>query len=200
MLAQERFLLLILMPAIFYTCGGKKSNTDQQDDTLIFRTSLSPAFDEKASITLTQNKSKSEMRVLLLQRAFSDKPVDTFYFKKFELTKAQFENFDRLVIKQSRVKQPKQWTGCCDGMPVEYQIIRGTDTNKLYFRSPDINNDSLGYKVTKSLIDQLIKIYSDSVLTDYFNDVESYMDESKHHIKRDQNRPINRLRQIEYSR
>jgi hypothetical protein len=105
-----------------------------------------------------------------------------------------------LVIQKTKIKQPHQWTGCCDGMPVQYLLIHGAETSALYFRSPDVNSDSSGYQLTKAAIDQLGVLYKDSVLADYLNDVEYYMDESKHHTNWKDNRPINRLRQIEYSR
>ena len=44
------------------------------------------------------------------------------------------------------------WTECCDGMLVTFQVICGTDTSKLYFRSRYINLDSSDYKITKGTI------------------------------------------------
>lgn len=140
------------------------------------------------------------LHFLLIDRELPGKPADTFYSKSIVLSREQFNSFDSLVIQKTKIKQPHQWAGCCDGMPVEYYLVQGADTSKLYFRSPDIKSGSAGYELTKAAVDNLRIFYMDSIITDYLNDVESYMDESKHHTKWNENRPINRLRKIEYSR
>jgi hypothetical protein len=194
---QKVFLILLVLISL---SACKQKETRNQNTALTFKMFLYPSFDEKAKIVLTKIDTGSVITFLLLTRFFPNKPTDTFYFKSISLTKEQFENFDSLVIQKVKMRQPKQWTGCCDGMPVEYFHIQGTDTTKLWFRSPDINSDSSGYQITKISIDYLAKLYKDSVITDYLQDIESYMDETKRHTKWDDNLPINRLRKIEYSR
>ena len=120
--------------------------------------------------------------------------------KKISLSKKQYDNFDSLVVQKTKINQPRQWTGCCDGMPVTFLLIQGADTSKLYFRSPQVRSDSSGYEITKTTIEQFDMLYSDSVITDYLHDIESNIDDSKRHTKMNENRPINRLRKTEHSR
>jgi hypothetical protein len=197
--SMQRTLVPLLVLFIVSACGLRQK-ISPSNNTLAFKVFFHPSFDEKAEIILTQIDTEQTIQFLIIDRRLPDKPTDTFYFKKISLTRAQFDNFDSLVIQKTKINQPRQWTGCCDGMPVTYQLIQGTDTSGLYFRSPDIKSDSSGYQITKSTINQLDILYKDSVITDYLHDIESYMDETKHHTKWNENRPINRLRKIEYSR
>jgi hypothetical protein len=171
-----------------------------RDDVLTFRLSLRPSFDETAEIVLSKIDTQQRIQFLIMDREWSDKPVDTFYFRTMSLPEDQFRNFDSSVIQKTKMRQPHQWTGCCDGMPVTFQVIRGTDTSKLYFRSPYINLDSSGYELTKGTINYLGKLFNDSIITDYLEDIETYMDESRQQTKWTRNRAIDRLRKIEYSR
>ena len=118
--------------------------------------------------------------------------------KSNPLSKAEFNRFDSMVIQKIKIKQPDQWKGCCDGMPVRFELIQGFDTSDLYFRNPRNASDSIGYKITKTAVDNLRQIYEDSVINDYLDDVDSYMDDSKEGIKFTDKRAINRLRKIEY--
>ena len=195
---RKHFWTLIVL-LILSACGQRQSKNTQHEIS-VFKIFLHPSVDEKAQIILTKNNTQQIVHFLILDREFANKPIDTFYQRTISLSKEQYNSFDSLVIKKAKVKQPHQWTGCCDGMPVEYFTITGTDTSKLYFRSPDIKSDSSGYVLTKLAVDKLRIIYNDSIITDYLNDIESYMDESKHHTDRKENRPINRLRKVEYSR
>lgn len=196
---MKRTFLTLLILLIISACRQRHASGNK-NDILTFKILLHPSFDEKAQIILTKIDTQQAIQFLLLNRSFNGKPTDTFYFKRISLSLVQFHSFDSLVIRKTKIKQPHQWTGCCDGMPVQYLLIHGTDTSSLWFRSPNIKSDSSGYQVTKTAIDQLRMLYKDSIITDYLNDVESYMDESIQHIKWIDLRPINRLRKIEYNR
>jgi hypothetical protein len=166
----------------------------------VFEVFLRPSFDERAEIILAKIDTQQTMQFLILSRESQDKSIDTFYLKKILLSKNQYDNFDYSIIQKTKIAQPLQWNGCCDGMPVTFLLIKGMDTSGLYFRSPRIKTDSSGYEITKATIDQLGKLYGDSIITDYLHDVESYMDDSKQHTNWNENRPINRLRKAKYSR
>ena len=196
---MQRTFLTLLILLILSACG-QRSAPISPNDSLTFKVFLRPGFDESAEIVIVKVDTQQTIQFLLIDREFPNKPIDTFYMKKISLSETQYENFDSLIIQKTKIKQTHQWTGCCDGMPVTFLLIQGVDTSGLYFRSPDIKSDSSGYAITKAAIGQLEIFYKDSVITDYLHDIESYMDNSKHHSKWNENRPINRLRKIEYSR
>lgn len=189
---KTAFVLFVLL-----ACGANQlKNTPNKG--LVFQIFLYPSFDEKAQIVLRKNDTQQIMDLLLLTRPIADKPVDNFYQKTITLSKEQFIGFDSQVIQKTKIRQPKQWTGCCDGMPVDFLLIEGGESTNLHFRSPDIKSDSSGYELTKATVDWLRLNYNDSIIADYLNDAESYMDDSKPHSQWKDARPINRLRKIKY--
>ena len=185
---------------ILSSCRQDKKSSFK-DHNVTFKVSLNPSFDEKAEVVLSKNDTGQNMIFLILYRQWEKKSADTFYFKEISISDKQYSNFDSSIIQKTKIAQPHQWTGCCDGMPVLYLLICNGDTSRLHFRSPEINKpDSSGYNITKATIDHLRVLYNDSVITDYLHDVESYMDGSKRHIRQEEHRAINRLRRVEYSR
>ena len=196
---QKTFHFLIVLLVLF-SCRQSQKPIDK-DRNVTFKILLSPSFDEKAEVILSKTDIEQKIRFLIMDRHIQNLPLDTFYLKTILLSKNQYTSFDSLIIQKTKMTQPRQWTGCCDGMPVSFTLIQDLDTSRLFFRSPDINKpDSSGYNITKATIDHLKGLYNDSVITDYLHDIESYMDQSKRHIQKGEHRAINRLREIEYSR
>jgi hypothetical protein len=161
---------------------------------------LNPSFDESGEIVLSKRDRVNEIRILLTEIERANRASDTFYYKKSYLQKDKFEKFESQVIHKIMIKQPHQHEGLRDGMSVNFMLIDNNDTTRLYFRNPDIHSDTLGYNVTKHAIDNFRLIFKDSIITDYLDDIESYMDKSKPGIHMSDNRAINKLRKIEYSR
>ncbi|OQP45300.1 hypothetical protein [Niastella populi] len=126
---RKTFLTLLIL-LILSACKQRHASGNKSD-SLTFKILLHPSFDEKAQIILTKDDTQQAIQFLLLNRQFSNKPPDTFYFKRILLSSTQFDTFDSLVIEKTRTKQPRQWTGCCDGMPVQYLLIHGTDSSSL---------------------------------------------------------------------
>ena len=196
---MNRIFLSLLLLLNLSSCK-QKSIPLSENRVISFKVFLRPSFEESAEISLTKTDTHQTMQFLIMDREFLDMPGDTFYLKQISLSKNQYHNFDSLVIKKTNINQPRQWTGCCDGMPVTFLQIQGVDTVKLAFRSPDIKSDSSGYELTKAAIEQFRLLYSDSVITDYLQDIESNMDDTKHHTEWNEDRPIIRLRKMKYSR
>jgi len=193
---QNLFLILIVSISLI-ACRQRHRREVKNGAVVVFNIALYPSFHETAEIFVSNGDSLSQIRYLLKSRQTAIKRPDTFYFKTIPLTVSQFERLDSTVIEKIKIKQPHQWTGCCDGMPVEFKLIQNHDTSRLYFRSPG-GSDTIGYKITKAAIDNLREIYKDSVIDDYLDDIESYMDASKEGVRFTDNRAINRLRKIEY--
>ena len=141
-----------------------------------------------------------KMNFLLRIRTNDDTPADTFYFYSQLLPKISRHMLGEEVIQKTLIPQPPQWSGCCDGMPVYYVHIKGIDTSVLYFRSPHQRSDSIGFRITKSTIEYLQHVVSDTVIADYLRDVESYIDDSRPRLKWNAESPINALRKTQYGR
>jgi len=201
---MQKISFTILGLLIFSACQQNPKNITTKDQE-IFKVFLNPSFDERAEIALSKTENDQNISFLISPRVMGrdiiigEKITDTFYHKSILLSKSQYTIFDSLVIQKTKIKQPHQWTGCCDGMPVTFLLIKGTDSSGLFFRSPAVDNpDSSGYRITKSAIDQFRVLFKDSLITDYFYDIESYMDNSKAH-KPDPKRKIDQLRMRKYN-
>jgi len=176
--SMQKIFLAISVLSIFSACGHDASTVFKKDN-LTFKSYLYPSFIKTAEITVTKNDGKNKIQFVIMNHEIINRPADTFYQKNFLLSLNQFEKLDSEVIEKIKIKQPHQWEGCCDGMPVRYLLINGNDTASLHFRSPDIRSDSSGYNITKSMIDNFRLIITDTVINDYLEDIESYMDNSK---------------------
>jgi hypothetical protein len=174
--------------------------SDRKKDNLSFTVLLNPSFHERATIELSKTDGKQQIQLLIKDRPRGGEKQDTFYYKTILLSKGEFDKFNANIIQKTKIKQPPQWEGCCDGMPVNFLLIQNNDTSRLYFRSPDIKRDTLEYRITKTTVDNLRSLTRDSIINDYLDDIEWYMDESKRPVQWKDNRAINKLRKIEYSR
>jgi hypothetical protein len=161
---------------------------------------ISPSFDESATITLLKADTTREIKFLILTRDLLNKPIDTFYHKRITLTKKQYEKFDSLVLQKMKMKQPPQNEGCCDGIYFRFKLINNEDTALLHFGNLIGPIDTISCKFISDALDNIESLYKDSVITDYINDIESYIDTTKIQLTWKENRPINRLRKIEFSR
>ena len=196
---MQKSACLLLVIAILASCGGGTEN-EKNLSAFAFRVILRPSFDESAEITVSKNKEKQEAVFLLMERDGNDRMTDTFYFKTINISNDLITQFKSEVIQKTVIPQPPQPQGVRDGMSVRYTLIENGDTSSLFFRNPNIARDTIGYKITKQVIENLRLIMADSIVSNYLSDVESYMDQTKDQIQFDENRPINKLRKIKYSR
>lgn len=79
-------------------------------------------------------------------------------------------------------------------------MAHNNDTLILHFGNLSINLDTTACKIIGLTLDNLALLYKDSIITDYFNDLKSYVYDSIKHIQYQDNRAINKMRKIEYSR
>ena len=143
---NERTLAAILEPlckdisnhSFFTTSACTRQQTDIKKDILNFTVHLRPTFDEKADINLYQIDGKSQIKFVIKDNE-RKKPQDTIYFKTILLSQNQIVKFDSDVIQMTKIKQPHQWQGCCDGMPVSFVIIHNNDTPDFILK-PDIRS------------------------------------------------------------
>ena len=178
----------------------QNSGTNHKNDTVSFQVSIHPAFDETANIILSKVDTLRQLKCVMFDGNRYDRPADTFYIKTILLSEEQFDKFDTAVIQKTKIKQTPQHEGCCDGINFQFAVTRNNDTSILHFGNLSISSDTIGCKIIMLTLDNLELLYRDSIITDYFNDVKSYIYDSVKPISRQDNRAINKLRKIEYSR
>lgn len=195
---QKAFFLLLFVFSLF-SCGHN-SGTNRTNETISFKVLINPSFDESATFILSKGDTLQQLKCVILDGNRNDRPADTFYSKTILLSNEQFNKFDSAVIQKTQIKQTPQNEGCCDGINFQFIVTHNNDTSMLHFGNLNIRSDTTACKIIGLTLDNLALLYKDSVISDYFNDINSYIYDSVKHIRYQDNRAINRLRKIEYSR
>jgi hypothetical protein len=129
-----------------------------------------------------------------------DRVSDTFYYKTIALSKNQFDSLNSFLIQKTFIRDSDKPKGIRDGIYVDFTMIHNSDTSHLTLDNPSMRIVSSGYQITKNAFDNFRQIFNDTIINDYLDNAESYIDNSKTGIRRSDNRAINKLREIEYSR
>jgi hypothetical protein len=196
---MQKTLFTLLFVFCLFSCGHN-SGTNRTNDTVNFKVLINPSFDESATFILSKVDTLQQLKCTILDGNRNDRPTNTFYTKTILLSDEQFNKFDTAVIQKTRIKQTPQHEGCCDGINFQFVVTHNNDTSMLHFGNLSINLDTTACKIIGLTLDNLALLYKDSIINDYFNDVRSYIYDSIKHIQYKDNRAINRLRKIEYSR
>lgn len=195
---MQRILSTISILLILLGCGQKHKQRDLDKDDLFFQALVSPAFDEHAEVIILKIDSTQKIQFLLRDAYGNDKPSDTFYFKIIALSKNQLDSLNSVLIQKTFIRDSDKPKGMRDGIYLDFTMIHSTDTSHLALDNPFIG--SSGYQITKNAFENFRRIFNDTIINNYLDDVESYIDNSKTGIRMTDNRPIDRLRKIKYSR
>lgn len=185
---------------LLFSCGEVQQPPGIKKDTLFFRTYIYPSFIEEAEVTLFKVDTDQKIEFLLREISRDDKLSDTFYHKTVVLTKKQFDSINSTLIQKTFIMESDNPKGIRDGIYVDFTMIHNSDTSYLTLDNPSKGTISDGYQVTKNAFDNYRQIFNNAIINDYLDDAESYIDKSKTGIRRSDNRAINKLREIEYSR
>jgi len=186
-------LLILSLALIHFSCNRSSKEKDQ----LTFRIDIQPAFNEYAEILLIKNDSLNSVSMYLENLKRPDIPNDTFWYKKIDLTNGQYRLLDSVLIKKCHERTDTSAFKVVDGISIYSLLIDKGDTSRMSFQSPDNKRDSFAFAFTNSIFTTLPKIFKDSVSTEYFAEMEEYIDESKFH-KASTSRKIDRMRMAKY--
>jgi hypothetical protein len=199
MISLLKYLLSIVPLLIVVSC--KQNNTIKpkifKNDSLVLKINFHPAFEENSETILWNLDSTHGIKILIKNNFRVDEKEDTFWFKNVSLTNQQYSELDSTLIKMCRRKVARKEYIGLDGMGISTLLTSKTDTNAIYFWSPSKKSDSVGYIFTESLFRILRNAFQDTLVNQYFNDLEEYIDESKFH-KADPKREIDQLRMKKY--
>jgi len=198
-------IIFILLSAVLLTGCGSNSKKEQipvkstQNDSVILTAFFYPSFDERCQVKLTKVDSLSKLEMLILNNIRVDKNQDTFYFKSVTISPEIYHQLDTAVL--SKVKsgyKPVSHVNL-DGMPVSFLLVEKADTSVMTFSGPQINSDEIfEYLLTESAITSFRQVFNDSIITNYLDDVEGYLDDKKIPSNWKTRRPIDNLREKKY--
>ena len=178
--------------------GAASKSIPAKSEELELKIAFYPAFNEKSEISLVSIDSSKYIQILLRNRETAVIRPDTFYWKKIELTSPQYAELDTTLITLCRQKLGVHYKkGWVDGMTFNTMLRMNSDTNTIGFFSPNRNDDSIGYFFAESLFTSLKRVFQEPIINEYFDDIEIYIDESKHH-RADPKRKIDQMRMEKY--
>ena len=177
----------------------QERHKETRGDSLTLKISLKPAFYEHSETMLFKSDSLKFIQILLRNYIGADRTQDTFWFRKVYLDNKQFDALESSLIKtcSQKLSQKDRQKGV-DGMTISSKLINRGDTNFISFWNPTYNEDSIGYFFSDSIFKIVPSIFKDSLITEYFNELEEYIDNSKSHHA-DAKRKIDQLRMKKYN-
>jgi hypothetical protein len=190
---HQKKLLILLLALIHFSCNYNSKETDH----LTFKINIYPAFEEYAEILLTKKDSLKAVSMYLENLKRPDIPNDTFWYTKKNLTNDQYRLLDSVLIKKWGNRTDTSGFKVVDGISIYSVLFYKSDTSRMVFQSPNIKRDSIAFAFTNSIFTILPIIFKDSVSTEYFAEMEEYIDASKNH-KASRARKIDRMRMEKY--
>ena len=164
---------------------------------MVLEVRFNPAFEENAEVTLLKTDSARTFTILIRNNIRVDKGEDTFWYKRIDLTGQEYLQLNSTLVNLCKQKVARKNHVAMDGLGISSLLVDKTDTNAIYFHSPHKNTDIIGYNFSKSLVRIFRNTYKDTLSTDYFDDLETYIGESKMR-KTNSTRKIDQLRMEKY--
>lgn len=182
------------------SCSREKDKERRANgnDSLILKIRFTPAFEEHSEILLSKADSVKFIQILIKNNSSVDPTEDTFWYKRIYLSNQQYLKLDSTLVKECSQKPIyRKKDRVVDGMGISSFLISNADTTSINYHSPHREEDSAGYAFSKSLIDILRNTFPDTLITEYFNDIDVYLDDSKWH-RADPKGRIDQLRMKKY--
>ena len=195
---MQKILFSILFLLFFIGC--KEAQKNEKENNVFFTVIISPAFLERAEIIISKIDGIQEIQFLLKEANANDRPADTFYYKRIVLSENQFQKLYSGLIQKTNSVNSIEKKGMRDGINFIFTHIENKDTSILSFRSPSKETDTAAFRFIEKSFSDFRSIFEDSIIIDYLEDVETYIDYSKNSLIKSDDRAISKLRKIKYSR
>ena len=160
--------MLILL--ILLGCEEIHKKEGVKKDTIFLKAFSSPAFIEKAEVTLSKIDSN----------------------ERIQFQKLDSELLQKIITAHSIHK------GIRDGIGFHFTFAHNGDTSTLSFSNPFGNTDTAAFKMIISSFANYRLIFKDTIINEYLDDAETYIDYSKKDLLSKGNRAIDSLRKIKY--
>lgn len=198
--SPKLYYLAFALISFIISCKENGFPENNSAKEVLLRIQIKPSFQEHSEITLYKKDTIQYIQIVLNNYLNSEIPRDTFWFKKIMLSDKEYANLDTTLIRLCNQKiapntDTSIWT---DGMTFNSMLKINQDTNFISFGNQPFPTGSAGYNFEYSLFTFLGSTFKDSLTTEYFTEMEGYLDESKYQ-KANPNRKIDRLRMKKYN-
>ncbi len=154
--------------------GCVERGSEDKISPAILTINFTPSFHESSETKLIIEDQTKTIQILINNSPASDKPLDTFCFRKVSLTNKLYEQLDGKLIHLCKRKYSTEREYGFDGINISSTFIDNGDTNRIFFWSPREENKE-GYKFSKAVISVLKETFQDSIINQYFDDVSLYL-------------------------
>lgn len=200
---MQKSIFILLSTLLFAACGSNRQTNRKPEatgkDSIILTTFFYPSFDERSQVKLTKVDSLSKLEMLILNNNGVAKNQDTFYFKSVAISPSISYHLDTAILYKVKSGYKPTPHVNLDGMPVSFLLVEKGDTSVMTFSGPQINSDEIfEYLLTEAAITSFRQVFNDSIITNYLDDVEGYLDDKKIPSNWKTRRPIDNLREKKY--
>lgn len=198
--SPKLYYLAFAFISLIISCKESGFPENNNAKEVLLRIQIKPAFQEHSEIILYKKDTLQYIQIVLNNYLNIEIPRDTFWFKKIMLTDKEYAHFDTTLIRLCNQKiapnsDSSVWT---DGMTFNSMLLINKDTNYISFGNQPFPKGSAGYNFEYTLFTLLGSTFKDSLTTEYFTEMEGYLDESKYQ-RADPKRKIDRLRMNKYN-
>ncbi len=189
-LSIVNFLVLLL-----FACKDTKDDGAINDASKLVST-FRPAFDEASEISFIDKESSKSLNILIRNNFRLDENEDTFYFKSIMLNEKQVAMIQDAIVSHLDSAIYQKSFDIRDGLWVSYRYIKNNDTIFYELHSP--SKASASYEVTLSTLDTYQTIFQDTIISDYFNDLRTYLTHEEY-VETKTMTPLKQLREVKYA-
>jgi hypothetical protein len=166
-----RLTLLIICSTLIISC---KQPLNQKKNNRV-EVELFPAFSEPSLLQFERMGDTGVLSFLIRYYEGVSHDKDTFYYRSTVLTQLASRYFDSLIDNWPKISATRT-VAVLDGIHFIFSRLNNHDTSRFSFQSPSLRTDSLGFKMTSSLISTIDRSFHDSLISDYLIEIRSYIE------------------------
>jgi hypothetical protein len=192
-------ILYILILTVLISCNKKSSESNNKPESFLLITDINPGFLEPSEITIEMNDTVRKATILIVisprgkfYNSNSTSKLDTFYYKSILLTEKLASQLKSEIITKLESTIKSDSTSGFDGISISYIFNHNDKLSYYSLWSPNSIKNPNALILTQDLVDNTKLIFNDTIITEYLDDVGSYLYKPKKNHSTD--RKIDKLR------
>jgi len=204
---MHKFVITFHLLLFLTSCGdnptadqnGLTDNKSSKVKQTLLITSFKPAFLEHSTVVYSNNSKNRSLSILINCNRRTRSDMDTLFYKTKLLTQKETEFFDTTIIRMIHIPIIPRKGKIVDGIGINFELTQDDDLFNLDFQSPSKSDNPVAYIITSKAISSFKDIFNDEIISNYFDDIKTYLDDSIPFDK-SKERAIYKLRQKKYGR
>jgi len=197
---MQKSLIISTLFLFLISCSDNAQNNQDghiKSGQTVLTTSFNPAFEENSEIVYSVNELSQNLSMLIKSKDGDRFHNDTFLYRAKVLINNEVRFLDSMIVKLMPIPTVDRKDKISDGITINFDLIRNGDTVKRHFVSPTKSENVVGFIITSNAVNAFTSIFNDSLVSDYFVDIYSYINDSAI-LPNPTVRPIVKLRMAKY--